>query len=324
VIALASMAQVLTITPNPALDVCAATGEVQPTRKMRCHSVQRYPGGGGVNVARVLHRLGVPVRALLALGGSTGALLHELLQAEGVATYPVPVRGHTRESFTVSEARTRQEFRFVLPGPQLSQAEWTACKDGLDDAAGRAAYVVCSGSLPPGVPDDFYAQIAQKCKAQGRRFIVDTSGPALKAALDEGVFMCKPSIGELRGLTGQALTTLDDVREAGAKLIAQGRAELLAVSLGERGALLITPSRALYAPAIDVPVASAVGAGDSFVAGMVHGLLQSEDVSQAFRWGVATATAALAHIGTGLSSASEVNALLERVDVLTNLPSGPI
>jgi 6-phosphofructokinase 2 len=174
------------------------------------------------------------------------------------------------------------------------------------------------------VPDDFYAQIAQKCKAQGRRLIVDTSGPALKAALDEGVFMCKPSIGELRGLTGQVLATLDEVREAGARLISQGRAELLAVSLGERGALLITPDRALYAPAINVPVASTVGAGDSFVAGMVHGLLQSEDVSQAFRWGVATATAALGHAGTGLSSASDVNALLGRVEVMPYWPPGPI
>jgi 6-phosphofructokinase 2 len=184
--------------------------------------------------------------------------------------------------------------------------------------------VVCSGSLPPGVPDDFYARVAQKCKAQGRRLIVDTSGPALKAALDEGVFMCKPSVGELRGLTGQALATLDEVHEAGAAWIAQGRAEMVAVSLGERGALLITTDTALYAPAIDVPVASAVGAGDSFVAGMVYGLLQSDDVPQAFRWAVATATAALAHVGTGLSTPTDVKALLARVTVLSHWPSGPI
>ena len=318
------MHQVLTITANPALDVSATAAQVQPTRKLRCHSVQRHPGGGGVNVARVLHRLGIPVQALVALGGTTGDLLYELLQAEGVPTYPVKVRGHTRESFTVADAHSHQEYRFVLPGPVLSQAEWEACKLAVDAAAGPVQYVVCSGSLPPGVPDDFYAQIAAQCKAQGRRVIVDASGPALQAALDEGVFMCKPSVGELRALTGQALSTLNEVHDAGAQWIAQGRATLVAVSLGERGALLITPDTALYAPAIDVPVASAVGAGDSFVAGMVFGLLQADDVPQAFRWAVASATAALGHVGTGMSSPADVQALLGRVTVQSHWPSVPV
>jgi 6-phosphofructokinase 2 len=195
------MADILTVTLNPALDVSALTPHVQPTRKLRCQQVQRHPGGGGVNVARVLHRLGADCAAVCLLGGPTGVLLSQLLAEEGVSCMPVAVAGHTRESFTVIDSGSKQEYRFVLPGPEIHaeelQAFWAllAWQPPPD-------FVVVSGSLPPGVSVDFYEAMAQAVTAWGARLVVDGAGAALQVALEHGVYLAKPSLSEFRSLTG--------------------------------------------------------------------------------------------------------------------------
>ncbi len=309
------MTSVLTVTINPALDVSSRTSQVRPTHKLRCDFVRRQAGGGGVNVARVLHRLGIQVQALAALGGTTGDLIAELLRDEGVELVAVPVAGHTRESFTVAEDDSGQEFRFVLPGPELSSAEWGACLAALEAAAPRPAWIVASGSLPPGAPQDFYAQLANRCSSQGAQLIIDTSGPALGAALDAGVYMVKPSVGEMRSLSGLPLDTVVQMEALAQTWIAQGKAAVVVVSRGEQGALLVSATETLVAPALPVTVVSAVGAGDSFVAGMVAGLLQQSDLVHAFRWGVATAGAAIEAGSVNGFALGDVQRLLPKVVV---------
>lgn len=312
------MPTLLTLTPNPALDVSARTPQVRHTRKLRCDTVERHPGGGGINVARVLHRLGADVAACYTSGGTTGQLLTELLADEGLHCLPVAIPGHTRESFTVLEAQTGQEFRFVLPGPELPMSVCDALLAVL--AQQRPRWLVASGSLPPGAPPDFYAQAVRQAQAWEGKVVVDSSGQALREALQAGVFLAKPSLREFRELVGQPLASWDSLAQAARQWVAAGAASLLAVSLGEQGAMLCSPEGTWYAPPLPVTVHSAVGAGDSFVAGLVDGLARGGSHRQAFAQAVACGTAALAHQGTGLARADDVQRLLPEVRCLDTGP----
>lgn len=313
------MTDVLTVTLNPALDVSACTAHVRPTSKLRCDRVQRHPGGGGINVARVLQRLGADCEALCLLGGPAGQMLLMLLQEEGVRCQPVRIDGHTRESFTVLDDSNAQEYRFVLPGPQV-QAQDVDAFMALLSTQSPPDYVVASGSLPPGAPQDLYARLADVASNWSAKLIVDGSGPALASALERGVYMVKPSLREMRELTHLPISNLHDVCAAAGYWLDTHCAEVIAVSLGERGALMVSRQGTWYAPPMSVKVISAVGAGDSFVAGMVWSLSRGDALDCAFSYGVAAGTAALTNTGTGLSAAADVLRLVHDVQLLTDLP----
>ena len=223
----AVMPDFLTITPNPALDLATTTARVEPTHKLRCATLQRYPGGGGINVARVLHRLGHAVQAWHLSGGLAGAQLAQLLAAEALPERCLPVAGETRENLSVVEQGTGEEYRFVMPGPHLATTEWQACLDAVAQQATPARWIVASGSLPPGVPDDFYARLARIARLQGSRMALDSSGPALAAALEEGVYLVKPSLREMRELTGQTLADAAHWNAAAQALVHQHKAQVL-------------------------------------------------------------------------------------------------
>jgi 6-phosphofructokinase 2 len=309
------MADILTITMNPALDVSTSTGTVMATHKLRCAPQIIHPGGGGINVARVLHRLGSNCMALFPAGGFKGQILKQLLDEEQVRSHCITIAGETRESFSVLETSTGRDFRFVLPGPDLAHHEWQACLDFVRELQPPCRYIVASGSLPPGVPVDFYAQLADLARARGSLMVLDTSGPALASALVRGVFLIKPSWRELRELTGQALENEKEQRNAALQLIKSGRAQIVALSLGAEGALLVTANQALRASSLPVPVVSSIGAGDSFVAGLIWALNRHADLEQAFRSGMAAGAAALLSAGTALAQADDVQRLQRDVIV---------
>lgn len=306
------MTDILTLTMNPAVDVFTSIDKVIPGHKLRCASAQTHPGGGGINVARVLHRLGADVLALHVSGGATGRVLRELLNHEHIPAQAIEIAGETRESFTAHETSTGQDFRFVLPGPTLSESE---CLNCLNELArhGTPRYVIASGSLPPGVPDDFYAQMATRARQQGSQFVIDSSGAALAAALQAGVDLVKPSLRELRDLTGLPLATESEWCDAARGLIRQGQARIIALSLGEDGALLVTDQQAWRARALKVDVASTIGAGDSFLAGLVWALNQQHDMAQALRYAMAAGAAALLTPGTSLCQLADIQRLLQDV-----------
>ena len=311
------MTDVITLTMNPALDLATSAPAIVPSHKIRCGALQRHPGGGGVNVARVVHRLGGHCRAFFPAGGATGQVFKALLEAEGVASLCVPIAGDTRESFSVKEVASQKEYRFVLPGPELTSDEWQACLDQLTRLEKPPAYLVASGSLPPGVPPDFYARLSRLLKPQGVKLILDTSGPALAAALAEGVYLIKPSLRELGELCGCVLQTEPEWREAAQALVRQGRAQVVVLSLGEGGACLFTPEQTVFAPALPVRVVSSIGAGDSFVGAMVWALSKGLALDESFRYGVAAASAALLSTGTGLCQPEDVARLLADVKLIT-------
>ena len=318
------MTNILTITMNPALDVSTAVEEVRHTSKLRCESMHRRAGGGGVNVARELHRLGADVVAFYTAGHTTGRMMWSLLQQEGVSCHPHPIAGSPRESFTVLEHSTGHEYRFVLPGPDISQEEWESALVEIGNLCQPKSLVVASGSLPPGVPVDFFARVARVVHAAQGSLIVDTSGEPLQAALDAGLFMVKPSLHELRDISGKPLTRLHAVRDAASALVASGRVQIMVVSMGEMGALMACPQGVWYAPPLHVVVHSAVGAGDSFVAGMVWALSAGEDPVQAFAKGVACATATLQSTGSGLGDTAQVLELLKRVECIQDFADQPL
>ena len=310
-----SSPKILTVTLNPAIDVATSVAELTHELKLRCAAVQRDPGGGGVNVARVLARFDVDCRALYMAGGFLGRLLQRLLAQDGVRSIPIEVDAETRESFTVLERSSGREFRFVLPGPSLEASDWRACLDRVAAIEPVPDWLVASGSLPPGAPDDFYARLARIAREQGSRMVLDASGPALAAALEEGVHFVKPNLREMRELTGEPLETEDSWVSAAARIVDEGKAEIVALTLGHRGALLVADGRRLRAEAIPVAIAGTVGAGDSFVASFLARLAVGAGIDEAFRYGVAGGTAALLEAGTSLASPDEVERLARLVEL---------
>ncbi len=314
------MPHIATLTLNPAIDVSTSTPRVEPERKLRCGPGRRDPGGGGINVARVVRRLGADSTAIYTIGGFVGRLLESLVNAEGVTSMAIPVRGETREDFTVYDEAADTQFRFVLPGPELEADEWTACLDAVR-ALGRWPDLFCaSGSLPPGAPEDAYARIAAIVAGRGVRFALDASGPALKHALDAGVDLVKPNLREMRELTGLGLEDQASRLAACRQLIGRGAARMVALSLGSEGAMLVTADDAWQAAALDIHAVSTVGAGDSFLGAMVWALASGLPPSEAFRYGVAGGSATVLESGTALLAPEDVSRMLADV-VIAAIPA---
>ena len=240
------MADIVTLTMNPAIDAWVSVERVTPFHKLRCSAERRDPGGGGINVARVLKRFGADVTAIYPNGGGLGQLLRRLVDQEGLSGLTVPIATR-RARILRSLNSTGSRFRFVLPGPHLSELEWSACLAMLGGLQRGMRFVVGSGSLPPGVPDDSYARLVNAAKRTGSRVIIDSTGPPLRAALEAGVYLIKPSLNEFRLLTGQPLETQADWIRACRSLIERGQVEIIALTLGEQGALLVARDEVLRA-----------------------------------------------------------------------------
>ncbi|MCC7461195.1 MAG: 1-phosphofructokinase family hexose kinase [Gammaproteobacteria bacterium] len=309
------MTDVLTVTLNPALDVATSCARLESIHKLRCTRATRFPGGGGINVARVMHRLGGQVQALYLAGGVVGRRLQELIQAERVPEQCLPIADETRESFSVLETGSGHEYRFVLPGPEVSALEWRSCLDVVAAFDPTPRTVVLSGSLPPGLAVDSYAQLARVAHARGCKVVLDSSGAPLAAALDARVHLVKPSLRELSELVGAPLLEETQWRAAAQALVRDGRAEMVALSLGERGAMLLGPAGVWHADALRVDVKSTTGAGDSFLGALVWALERGTGMPEALRYAVAAGSAALLHEGTSLCRADDVADFVRRVHV---------
>jgi 6-phosphofructokinase 2 len=305
---------ILTLTLNPALDVLTSIDKVESTHKMRCDHAIEHPGGGGVNVARVLRRLGASCLAAYTAGGVTGERHHQLMLQEKVRCHLLPIANETRESFSVHENSSGEDFRFVLPGPTISDKEVQACFEFVANHLPKK-FLVISGGIAPGVPVDFYARLTRLANQHGVPVILDANGPALHAALQEGVFLFKPSLRELGELVGHDLPDTSSWVAACHALIDQKKAQVIALSLGEQGAIVISKDQGWRAEALDVDVQTTIGAGDSFVGGMVWALHKDHDLLHAFQYGMAASAAALLEKGTPLCQASDVHRLLPHVVV---------
>ena len=249
--------------------------------------------------------MGGAALAIFPAGGAAGEMIRRLLDEEGVVYQAVAIGGFTRESLAIEERQSGKQFRFILPGPEIGLADQERCLGELSAAAPRGDYIIASGSLPPGVPDDFYARVNELTKRHGKRLVLDTSGAALKQA-GHGIYLLKPSLRELEHLTGGEICSEREEAAAAREVIAQGRAEIVVLSLGARGALLVSRDESERVPAIPVEARSTVGAGDSMLAGIVLGLTRGLPLHEAVHFGMAAGAAALLGSGTQLCRLSDV------------------
>jgi 6-phosphofructokinase 2 len=303
--------RILTIALNPTIDISSEADHIQPIHKMRTTNQRWHAGGGGVNVARVIGKLGGRAELLILSGGSTGRLLEQILSPLPIDVRVVPVQGETRIAFMVYEVDTGLEYRFVPDGPEIRPDELEKALEVVRDFKGD--YVIASGSLPRGVPDDIYARMAEIATANGVRFVLDTSGePLTKTLQNASLFLVKPSKHELETVAGRPLDR-QGIVETAMKLVTEGHAQYVAVTLGSEGAILVRAEGVLQLPAIRVEVKSAVGAGDSFVAALVWYLAQGHSIEDAFRFGLAAGAAAAMTPGTELCRSADVFRLYDTI-----------
>ncbi|WP_067734010.1 1-phosphofructokinase family hexose kinase [Novosphingobium naphthalenivorans] len=309
------MKDIATLTMNPTIDVSYDIARMRHTHKMRTENEWYAPGGGGINVARVFTRLGGNARCYYLSGGATGPALDGLIDSHELVRTRIPITGPTRIASAVLERETGKEYRFTPQGPTISAREWSECLELI--AQSDCDTMVLSGSLPPGVPDDFYARVTRLLRPRGIEIVLDSSGAALMHGIDAGsLLLVKPSQGELQQYTGRKLVTRDEIEDVAMDIVQTGKARLVAVTLGDEGAILARAEGPVFLPALRIEAASAVGAGDSFVAGMIFALNTGMSELEAFRFGVASGSAAVLRAGTGLAYPSDIERLLKQVQPL--------
>ena len=303
------MESILTITMNPTIDKSTRIDRVVPERKLRCDAPRVEPGGGGINVSRAIRKLGGKSTAFYTSGQSHGQMLEKLLNQEGLDHRPISISDRTRESFTVYETTTGQQYRFSTPGPMLQEAEWSRCLDELFAIDPPPKYLVASGSIPPGVSDDFYARLARFAKETGIRMILDATANPFTLAVREGVFMIKPNLREFRALAEKDIADEAQQEELARQIVDSHQSEIVVVSLGSAGALLVWREGCERLRAPTVPIKSKVGAGDSTVAGMVLSLSRGRSLLDSVKFGLASGAAAVMTPGTELCRKEDVRRL---------------
>lgn len=307
--------KVVTITMNPVLDVSTSAKAVVPVKKTRCEPPVFEPGGGGINVSRALKKLGHDSTAIFLAGGKTGDRLKKLLSDESINFKVIETEESTRENLMVMDNKSGEHYRFVMPGPTIREEEWKEALKVLDEMNPRPDYVVASGSLPRGVPDNFYAQVAEWAKKNDVSMVLDTSGPALKLALETGVYLAKPNLRELGEMLGNENLTGMELDDAAMEILSKGYARVLIVSLGAKGALLAWQDSLEYVVPPVMPVVSAVGAGDSMVAGVIYGCIKGFWPEKAIRYGVAAGTAATMTPGSELCKKSDTDKIFDWLNI---------
>lgn len=306
------MGTILTLTFSPCIDKSASVPAMVPERKLRCSLAQLDPGGGGINVARAIIKLGGKAMAIYPAGGYTGQMFNRLLEEEGVPKVIIETKNETRENVIILEKESNKQFRFGFPGTELKEEEWKACLAAIEKEP-DVSFIVASGSLPPGVPDDVYARLARIAKNKGAKLVVDTSGEALKHAVDEGVYLLKPNLAELSTLAGKERLEEEEVERVALEIIRKGGCEVMVVSMAGKGARMFTANETFTAIPPKVEIKSTVGAGDSMVAGIVFSLWEGKNLEESLKYGVASGTAATLQPGTDLCSRENTEELFRKM-----------
>ena len=306
------MPSIITITFSPCIDKSTAVPALVPEKKLICTTPKLEPGGGGINIARAIKKLGGAATAIFPSGGYTGKYFNHLLEKENIDSVIIETANETRENIIVVDQANNNQYRFGMPGTELAETEWKKCLQAVEELT-DVEFIIASGSLPPGVPDDIYALLAKIAKTKKAKFIVDTSGEALKQAAAEGVYMLKPNLGELSYLAGKKELQAGEVKNIAREIIAKGGCEVMVVSMGAAGAMLVTDEIAEIFTPPAVERKSTVGAGDSMVAGIVFYLSQGKNLLQAVQYGVACGTAATLNAGTELCKKDDADRLFALV-----------
>lgn len=304
--------KITTLTLNPSLDKSTHFSGLVAEQKIRCEKPRYDAGGGGINVSKAILKLGGNSLCIFTSGGSSGEMLEELITNQKIQSTIIKTKNWTRENFIAFDDLTKSQYRFGFPGNELFDVEIDIILNKIKEL--QSDYLVISGSLNEGLPSDFYQKIAQTAKESNIKVIVDTSGEALQKVLETGVYLAKPNVGELAKLIGVAHLEINEVESAAQKLIEKGSAEIIVVSLGPEGAVLVTATQTEFVPAPTVVKKSTVGAGDSMVGAMTWALSQDKSLKEVVQWGVACGSAATMNEGTQLFNVEDARRLFEELE----------
>ena len=305
---------IVTVTLNPAVDETLTVYQFQLGETNRIKETYIDPGGKGLNVARVIKRLGRPTVAIMLIGGETGQFIRNRLEREGVDMDLVHIEGDTRVNISVLDQAAGIQTNLNHEGPRVGAADLHAVEAKVQEWLPEAVLMVLGGSLPPGAPADTYARLIRWARENDVRIILDTRAEALAEGVKAQPYMIKPNIREVEQLLGRKVQTDQDVLEAGRKIIDQG-IEVVVVSMGERGAIAISQQGAWKAIPPEVSKESTLGAGDSMVAGLAIGTSEHSALPESLALGTAAATATVTTPGTELCRPEDVQDLLPRVRV---------
>ncbi|MBF0254603.1 MAG: 1-phosphofructokinase family hexose kinase [Candidatus Omnitrophica bacterium] len=289
------MRGIVTLTVNPALDKMTSVPRVICDKKLRCQKIELRPGGGGINVSRAIRNLGGRSTAFFTAGGHQGKRLSCEVRRCGVDSKAVWIGGETREHLNVTETKKGRHYRFVTPGPRLTQSEWKRLRTAVLQQGPPPDYLVMSGSLPPGVPASFYAGICEGVRRSwpGTRVVIDAGREAVRrAAVRKAVFLIKLNIREFRYLRRKKLRNTRHILEEAERFVDGGYCRLLVVSMGKRGAVYADSSGARHLRAPEVKSRSVTGAGDSMVGAITLALSRKKDVCRAVVEGMAAGASA--------------------------------
>ena len=304
--------KIITITFSPCIDKTTSVPDFIPEKKLRCAPPVYEAGGGGINVSRAISKLGGSSIAIYPSGGCTGALFDQLLADDEVPTKVVRSVNETRENFIVVEESSGKQYRFGIPGSPLTEDEWRQLVGKIEEED-DVDFIVASGSLPPGVPPDIYAQIAAIARNKNAKLVVDTSGEALKNAINEGVYLVKPNLNELGMLTGKPVASAAQIIEAAQQIVKEKKCSIVVVSMGGAGGVIVSENHGEKIPVPKVELKSTVGAGDSMVAGIVLYLSRGADIYEAVQYGLACGTAATMNPGTELCKKEDADKLFKQI-----------
>ena len=300
------MMNIITLTLNPALDKSAKVDRIVPEQKLKCHSIQYQAGGGGVNISRVLNVLKVNNKCVFTSGGDTGLYLKNLLIEENINLINIPVHSWTRENLSIVDTQTELQYRFGMPGNELSNNEIELIKTIINNEVTENSILVLSGSLSEKMPTDLYVKLIKIVAGKNVKIIIDTSGKALMETIKETVYLIKPNQKELAQLAGKEFLSKKNQEAFAMELVNSKKAKFVAVSLGARGAFLASSTGIVYRNTPSVKVKSTIGAGDSMVAGMVYAIQQGLSAVEILKWGVICGVATTMSEGTNLATRENI------------------
>lgn len=305
---------IITVTLNASVDKLFLVEQFLPNTVMRVKACYNSAGGKGLNVSRVAALAGEKVLATGFVGGYAGEYIRSMLERDGINSEFITIQGETRSCINVRDLSTGKHSEFLEPGAQVGESDLEKFLSLYQQVIKESQVVAISGSMPKGVPVNFYGKLVSMAKLQGKTVILDTSGETLKENLASKPTMIKPNADEIRQLFHSEICSLNDLVHAAQKLHQDGIA-IVVISMGKEGSLVACRDGIFHSNAPDVEVINTVGCGDSMVAGFAVGLSQNYSLLECFRYAVAVSAANAMTMETGSICTADLQRLLPLVKI---------
>ncbi len=304
---------IYTLTPNPSIDRSLTIPEIRFNSVLRSQKVRLDWGGKGFNVSRSLQQFGIDSLAMAWVGGGSGKMLADGLQRLGIQTDFVWVDEETRTNTMIIESDSGWHVKVNEPGPPISNSDIEQLFQKVESYAKKGDLWILCGSLPPDVPESFYADLIKLLKSRGSKVILDASGPPLQLGCQEAPFLVKINVPEASQMVGFAIDDPEDAKRAALPFLRMG-VTVFGLTMGDAGFLLANQKTMVYASAPRVAVRNAAGSGDSLLAGLIYAQGQGMDLVETARWAVATGSASVETEAVSAFEIERVQSLLDQIE----------